>query len=139
MRAFSIGVVVLLSGLTAYGLRSSVHGPRSTVYAPRRVKPSPPLDLVARIDNGMLIVHASSRIGGSVDIIAGRHSWRGTLSRGEARECRFTLEDPSAEITVTASVDGISRCVILNDRPRPAPGRAATNSRGESIVEFSPR
>ncbi len=114
-------------------------GPAARVEGLPLLKPSPPVDLVARIDHGTLIVHASTRIGGNVDIAAGRHSWRGALARGEARECRFALDDPSAEIIVTACVDGVSRCVVLNERPRPALGRAAANSRGEAIVEFSPR
>lgn len=129
MRAFAFAAVLMVGGLAALPARER---------APR-TKPSPPIDLVARIENGTLVVCVAPRIDASVEVSAGRFSWRGDLARGECRECRFDLDDAAAELRVSATAAGVTRCLTLNPRPAPSLGRDSRNSRGESIVEFSPR
>jgi hypothetical protein len=108
-----------------------------------RTKPLPPLALAARIEGRTLIVSAAPAAASSVEVRAGRHRSRCDLRRGECRESRFEIDDPAAELVVTATamIDGVpvTRAITLNSRPAADRGRVVRNSRGEAIVEVVER
>ena len=121
-------------------------------------KPTPPIDIDARIDGDPgspfnVIAKASSRLGGPVDLEIllpegiTAHSGRNKVS-GRACETRMELsarDRARREILVRASFTQgsatVSRVVplVIFDRPLPAPKvPLRTNSRGERILEYSP-
>ncbi len=129
---------LILAGLVLLGGVTVAASP-----ALRRTKPLPPLALAARVEGRTLIVSAAPGAASTVEVRAGRHQSRAELTRGECRESRFELDDPAAEIVVTAraTIDGVpvTRCVTINPRPAADRGRLLQNARGEAIVEHVER